>query len=62
MQRRYRELRPEAEGMERGLPTGIQIGATRPDGRFVGIDVRYSFPLSDAFGGTEIENLTWHSA
>ena len=49
----------QAEGMEWGLPTGIQIGATRPDGRFVGIDVRYSFPMSDAFEGTEIENRTW---
>ncbi len=48
-----------AEGTEWGLPIGIQLATVRSNGGFVGLDVRYSFPLSDAFQGTDIENRTW---
>jgi hypothetical protein len=49
----------QAEGTEWGLPIGIQLATVRSNGGFVGVDVRYSFPLSDAFQGTDIENRTW---
>jgi hypothetical protein len=49
----------QAEGTEWGLPIGIQLATVRSNGGFVGVDVRYSFPLSDAFEGTDIENRTW---
>ena len=48
-----------AEGTEWGWPFGIQVGTSRANGSFVGLDVRYSFPLSDAFEGTDVSNRTW---
>ena len=49
----------QAEGTEWGVPFGVQVGTSRPNGSFVGLDVRYSFPLSDAFENTDVDNRTW---
>jgi len=42
---------------EWGAPLGMNFGRVTPSGTFVGLDVRYTFPLSDA--GLEIYNNPW---
>ena len=40
-------------------PFGLQIGRWTPSGAFFGVDVRYSFGLSDAFDTSRAYNRTW---
>ena len=42
---------------EWGAPLGMNLGRVTPSGTFVGLDIRYTFPLSDA--GLEIYNNPW---
>ena len=42
---------------EWGIPVGIMLGKGQPTGGFVGLDVRYTIPLTDASLGTY--NNTW---
>ena len=42
---------------EWGAPLGLNLGRLTPSGTFVGLDIRYTFPLSDA--GLEIYNNPW---
>ncbi|HEV2669749.1 MAG TPA: hypothetical protein VGU74_01540 [Gemmatimonadales bacterium] len=42
---------------EWAVPVGIMLGKGKPTGGFVGLDVRYSIPLTDASRGTY--NNTW---
>lgn len=42
---------------EWGIPLGFMVGKGQPTGGFVGLDVRYTFPISEASLG--VYNNTW---
>jgi hypothetical protein len=42
---------------EWGLPLGIMLGKWKANGGFVGLDIRYTIPLTDA--SLEVYNNTW---
>ena len=48
-----------AEGTEWGWPIGLQFARATGSAGFVGLDVRYSIPLSEAFELTGIHNRPW---
>jgi hypothetical protein len=48
-----------AKGTEWGWPIGFQIAKVTNSASFFGIDVRYTFPLSDAFEFAEAHNRVW---
>jgi hypothetical protein len=48
-----------AKGTEWGWPLGLQIAKVTSSASFFGIDVRYTFPLSDAFEFAEARNRVW---
>jgi hypothetical protein len=49
----------DAEGTEWGLPVGLQLAKVTPTGSFFGVDVRYTFALSDAFEIVQSRNRPW---
>jgi hypothetical protein len=48
-----------AKGTQWGWPLGFQIAKVTNSASFFGIDVRYTFPLSDAFEFAEAHNRVW---
>ena len=48
-----------AKGSEWGLPIGLQIAKVTDTGKFFGFDVKYSFPISDAFEFAGSKNRAW---
>jgi hypothetical protein len=48
-----------AEGTEWGLPVGLQLAKVTETGSFFGVDVRYTFALSDAFEVVQSRNRPW---
>ena len=49
----------DANGTEWTWPIGFQIASVRENGTFFGLDIRYSFALSDAFDTIDAYNRPW---
>lgn len=49
----------DANGTEWTIPAGLQVARMSGD-KFIGLDVRYGFALSDAFDSFEGINRTWY--
>jgi hypothetical protein len=48
-----------AEDTELGLPLGFQFATVRGANSFIGIDVRYSFPLIEVYDDLDAHNRPW---
>jgi hypothetical protein len=48
-----------AEDKELGLPLGFQFATVRGANSFIGIDVRYSFPLIEVYDDLDAHNRPW---
>ena len=48
-----------AEDTELGLPLGFQFATVRGANTFIGIDVRYSFPLIEVYDDLNAHNRPW---
>jgi len=48
-----------AEDTELGLPLGFQFATVRGANSFIGIDVRYSFPLIEVYDDLNAHNRPW---
>jgi hypothetical protein len=48
-----------AKGSEWGWPLGLQIAKVTDTGKFFGFDVKYTWPLSDAFEFGDADNRVW---
>jgi len=48
-----------AEDKELGLPLGFQFATVRGANSFIGIDVRYSFPLIEVYDDLNAHNRPW---
>jgi hypothetical protein len=49
----------QAEDTELGLPLGFQFATVRGANSFIGIDVRYSFPLIEVYDDLDAHNRPW---
>lgn len=49
----------QAEGTELGWPLGFQFATVRGTNTFIGVDLRYSFPLIEVYDDLDAHNRPW---